>query len=186
MHTPCSPTMSLLPRVLVTTTTVFTGPTDSVQAAPRAAVDVPIGAIVGGSCAGVLLAVVLVVGWRCWGRSIREQQRKTAEKRVSRRAFEWRCVLMDGSRGRQRRWRHIEDPSWTGNEVQYRVPVDQGLSSRPLRTQSPLPTCSPGLHSSRHLRLRRRRSQAALPLPVPAPAHTARVPSHPPPSAGRM
>lgn len=177
--------MSLLPRVQVTTTTVFTGPTDSVQAVPRAAVDVPIGAIVGGSCAGVLLAVVLVVGWRCWGRSIREQQRKAAEKRVSRRVSEWRRVLM-AYRGRQRRWRHIEDPSWTGNEVQYRVPVDQGLSVRPLRAQSRLPTHSPGLHSRRHLRLRRRRSQAALPLPVPAPAHTARVPSHPPPSAGRM
>ncbi|KAK7693051.1 hypothetical protein QCA50_002616 [Cerrena zonata] len=61
------------------TTTIFTG-----DGSPP----VPIAAIVGGTVAGVLLAVTVVTAWMLWGRSIKREQRK--QKRELLRALEVR------------------------------------------------------------------------------------------------
>ena len=94
-----SPYYPLTPRVLVTTTTVFTGPTAAPQQSDDAtSSNVPIAPIVAGTCAGVFLAIILVVGWKCWGRSIRLQQQRDLEKRAStisislrEKKTEWTC-----------------------------------------------------------------------------------------------
>ena len=70
-----------------TTTVTFDAPNPTVfgEPAPTAQPSsaVPIGPIVGGACAGVLLAVLAVCGWKSWGRQIRRQHRREIEKRVS-------------------------------------------------------------------------------------------------------
>ena len=44
--------------------------------------NVPIAAIVGGTLGGVALAVLAVVGWKLWGRSIRRQAEADRKRRV--------------------------------------------------------------------------------------------------------
>lgn len=72
------------PQNQVVTTTIFTGPT---QAAPpqSSGNPIPLGAIIGGTVAGATLAVIAVLCWIWWGRSIKkqQQQRRIQQKSVS-------------------------------------------------------------------------------------------------------
>jgi len=72
LHLPRAPSPDVL------TTTVFAGgaPTATQSAPPSSAAPLPIGAIVGGLIAGVVLALAAVGGWIWWGRSLEKQKRK--------------------------------------------------------------------------------------------------------------
>lgn len=43
----------------------------------------PIASIAGGAAAGVVLAVAAVIGWTCWGRSIKRKERRKRDEEVS-------------------------------------------------------------------------------------------------------
>jgi hypothetical protein len=83
-----SATRLRVPQVLaasISTTTVFTSPTN--LSAPSesngSSNSSLIGPIVGGVLGGVLLAVVCVVGWHCWGKSIKRKEDKKKKEMVS-------------------------------------------------------------------------------------------------------
>ncbi|KZS99321.1 hypothetical protein SISNIDRAFT_462149 [Sistotremastrum niveocremeum HHB9708] len=63
------------PQNQVVTTTIFTGPS---QTAPTqsSGTPIPLGAIIGGTVAGATLAVIAVLCWIWWGRSIKRQQQQ--------------------------------------------------------------------------------------------------------------
>jgi protein-S-isoprenylcysteine O-methyltransferase Ste14 len=44
--------------------------------------NVPIAAIVGGTLGGVMLAILAVIGWKLWGRSIRRQAEADRKRKV--------------------------------------------------------------------------------------------------------
>ncbi|KLO14858.1 hypothetical protein SCHPADRAFT_902857 [Schizopora paradoxa] len=82
-------------RQVTTTTTFISVPTIAVSSS-GSGVSVPVAAIVGGVCAGVVLAIAAVVGWKLWGRSIERQQRAERERRAivaQRRASQQRASL---------------------------------------------------------------------------------------------
>lgn len=84
-HPPIFPGDVLLPHlhssllmIVQVTTTIYTQATNLPAPSGPGAPSLPIGAIVGGVSAGAVLAIVVTVGWICWGRSI---ERTTAKKR---------------------------------------------------------------------------------------------------------
>ncbi|KAL5511481.1 hypothetical protein ACEPAH_4698 [Sanghuangporus vaninii] len=80
------------------TTTVFADPT-----ALGSHVDphdpIPVAAIAGGVCGGVVLAVLAVIGWKWWGRQIKKRERRELEKR---KAMASRQARSSRSRSRSR------------------------------------------------------------------------------------
>lgn len=62
----------------IVTTTIFPSQTASAAASSRNhhTQDVPIGAIIGGVCAGAAFALLVTAAWVLWGRSIKRKQRK--------------------------------------------------------------------------------------------------------------
>lgn len=79
---PSSPT----DRIPIVTVTILS-PSATSQAQPTNSNDrtaIPIGSIVGGCLAGVILAVAAVVGWHLWGRSIKrkEEAKRQADVRL--------------------------------------------------------------------------------------------------------
>lgn len=80
---PSSPSSSSTHRIPVITVTILSpSATSHVQPANHnGSTTIPVGSIVGGCLAGILLAVAAVVGWHLWGRSIKrkdEARRKEA------------------------------------------------------------------------------------------------------------
>lgn len=70
--------------VLVSTTTIIPSGTPTATIVEGdGSPPVPIAAIVGGTVAGVLLAVGIVVAWVSWGRCIKREQRKEKQELVS-------------------------------------------------------------------------------------------------------
>lgn len=66
----------------IVTTTVFVDSTTA-PAAPGSGTKIPVGAIVGGFVGGVVIAVLAVVGWIWWGRSIKKKTSKeVSESRI--------------------------------------------------------------------------------------------------------
>ncbi|TDL25069.1 hypothetical protein BD410DRAFT_785849 [Rickenella mellea] len=74
--------VSIHRRVDVVTTTLYSSPGSTGIAASNAS-SVPIPAIAGGACAGVALAIIAVVGWKWWGRSIEKEQQRLRQDKVS-------------------------------------------------------------------------------------------------------
>jgi len=65
----------------IITATVFVGPTDAPTTSSKSSV--PIAAVAGGVLAGIFLAILVAIGWMCWGRAIRRaqlKQRRQAEE----------------------------------------------------------------------------------------------------------
>lgn len=67
---------SFLVAAHVSTVTVYNQPTVSASPIPQQTQTVPVGAIAGGAVGGVCLAVVMVVAWTTWGRSIERTKAK--------------------------------------------------------------------------------------------------------------
>lgn len=86
---PSTATLVPVPHVLgaVSTTTIYRDPTgvpaasDSVQ--HHSGTSSLIGPIVGGAVGGVFLAVIAVVGWHMWGRSIKRKEDEKRRETVS-------------------------------------------------------------------------------------------------------
>ena len=79
-----SPVLTTVNVPSFTTTTVTRGgvePTVTSSSQPRSS-NVPIPAIAGGTVAGVLLALVAVVGWSWWGRCIKRRHAKQRKEAV--------------------------------------------------------------------------------------------------------
>ncbi len=68
-------------QATTTTTTLISVPTIAISS-NGSGVSVPVAAIVGGVCAGVVLAIAAVLGWKLWGRSIERQQQAERDQRV--------------------------------------------------------------------------------------------------------
>ncbi|KAL5490130.1 hypothetical protein ACEPAI_4963 [Sanghuangporus weigelae] len=95
-----SPSSSRLHLRQFVTTTVFADPT-----ALGSHVDphdsIPVAAIAGGVCGGVVLAVLAVIGWKWWGRQIKKRERRELEKRKAM-AYRQRQARSSRSRSRSR------------------------------------------------------------------------------------
>lgn len=78
--------VSVTPSHSILTTTITSGgseslPTVGATVQPNSS-NVPIAAIAGGTAAGVVLALVLVVGWTWWGRCIKRRKAKERKEAV--------------------------------------------------------------------------------------------------------
>ncbi|KAI0371841.1 hypothetical protein BV20DRAFT_1043129 [Pilatotrama ljubarskyi] len=85
--TPTFTTVDVQATHAVITTTITTGgsgslPTAAAIEAARTS-DVPVAAIAGGTAAGVILALVVVVGWTWWGRSIKRKKAKEIKEALA-------------------------------------------------------------------------------------------------------
>jgi len=91
-------------QATTTTTTLISVPTIAVSS-NGSGVSVPVAAIVGGVCAGVVLAIAAVLGWKLWGRSIERQQQAEHDRRAiiaQRRASQqWSSLSRQQTRSRR-------------------------------------------------------------------------------------
>lgn len=70
----------LHPRASVVTQTVYKpGPTSVAQPTQQGA-SIPIGAIVGGTLAGILLTLLVTIGWKWWGWRLMQPVTKKASR----------------------------------------------------------------------------------------------------------
>lgn len=67
----------------VTTTTVFPSSSTVPSAAGGSSSQLPIAAIAGGTSAGAVLAIAIVIAWTIWGRSIKRSRAKQQKEAVS-------------------------------------------------------------------------------------------------------
>ncbi|RPD65782.1 hypothetical protein L226DRAFT_608740 [Lentinus tigrinus ALCF2SS1-7] len=79
--------VDVTPSHSILTTTITTGGSASLPTlgavAQRHSSDVPVAAIAGGAAAGVVLALVAVVGWTWWGRCIKRQKAKERKETLA-------------------------------------------------------------------------------------------------------
>ena len=74
----------LAPQIV--TTTIYPSSTASATSTHPHRQVVPIGAIVGGVCAGAAAACIITIAWILWGRSIKRKQLKERQQAVSARS----------------------------------------------------------------------------------------------------
>lgn len=76
-----SPTLSDPELVQIVTTTLYTSPT-IIVAAPPTSTPIPVAAIAGGTVGGVALAIIAVLVWKWWGKSIMKRELEVRRKKV--------------------------------------------------------------------------------------------------------
>ncbi|KIK63834.1 hypothetical protein GYMLUDRAFT_456912 [Collybiopsis luxurians FD-317 M1] len=114
--------------IQVTTTTIFPSSSATSTASNSNGSTVPVAAIAGGTSAGALLAVALVIGWTVWGRSIKRAKAKQEREAVS--------ILYIRAVGARKKLKTIHSDQTANNETKY----DKKCSDFFKATQSLLQT----------------------------------------------
>ncbi|KAL5529389.1 hypothetical protein ACEPAG_5374 [Sanghuangporus baumii] len=114
------------------TTTVFADPT-SLGSHVDPHDPIPIAAIAGGVCGGVVLAVLAVIGWNWWGRQIKKHERRELEKR---KAMAYRQRQARSSRSRSRSQSRTSTSSTSTDTSRSRASSHSPSGTRSRRTSS--------------------------------------------------